>query len=326
MRHVFLLILLWATACAPVVRPMGPAVGDPFVSSDALTARDGVTLPLKSWLPGGKPRAVIVGLHGFNDYSNALALPAAYWADRDIATYAYDQRGFGGAPNRGYWAGTRAMAADLRAAVIAVKQRHPGVPVHVVGVSMGGAVTMAALSRGPIKGIESAVLVAPAVWGRAHMNVFQRGALWLLSNTMPWFPLTGEGLNVTPSDNIPMLRALSRDSKIIHETRVDAVKGLVDLMDSAYGAAPSLNGTPILITYGLKDEIVPRAPTQDVMRRLPRTNGNRLALYEGGYHMMLRDTQAEILWNDIAAWILDRGAPLPSGADRRAEALLARNQ
>lgn len=326
MRLAVLLILLWAPACAPVVKPMGPAVGAPAVASDVLIAEDGVRLPLKSWLPKDKPRAVIVALHGFNDYSNALAMPAAYWAERGLATYAYDQRGFGGAPNRGYWAGTRAMTADLRAAVSAVQRRHPGVPLHVVGVSMGGAVTMAALAQGSIKGLESAVLVAPAVWGRAHMNVFQRGALWLLSNTLPWFPLTGEGLNVQPSDNIPMLRALSRDPKLIRETRVDAVKGLVDLMDAAYEAAPKLNGTSILITYGLKDEIVPKAPTQDVMRLLPRTNGNRRALYAGGYHMMLRDIDAKIIWNDVAAWILDRGARLPSGADKRADDALAQKQ
>jgi alpha-beta hydrolase superfamily lysophospholipase len=326
MRSVLVLILLWATACAPVVRPMGPPVGEPALAADALVAGDGVSLPLKSWLPKSAPSAVIVGLHGFNDYSNALAMPAIYWSERGIATYAYDQRGFGGAPHRGYWAGTAAMTADLRDAVRAVRRRHPGVPIHVVGVSMGGAVTMATLSQGAIEGVRTAVLVAPAVWGRAHMNVFQRGALWLLSNTIPWFPLTGQGLNIKPSDNIPMLRALSRDPKIIRETRVDAVKGLVDLMDTAYEAAPKLNGTPVLITYGLKDEIVPKAPTEDVMRRLPRTNGNRRALYPGGYHMMLRDIAAQAIWRDIAAWILDHRAPLPSGADREAENVLAKAQ
>lgn len=304
---------------------MGSATGNPSLSSNALTAPDGAALPLKAWLPKGEPRAVIIGLHGFNDYSNALALPALYWAKRGIATYAYDQRGFGGAPGRGYWPGTLTLITDLRAAVRATRARHPDVPIHVVGVSMGGAVTMAALADGPIAGIESVVLVAPAVWGRAHMNVFQRGALWLLSNTIPWFPLTGEGLNIKPSDNIPMLRALSRDPKIIRETRIDAIKGLVDLMDAAYEAAPKLNGTSILITYGLKDEIVPKVPTQDVMRRLPKSSGNRRALYEGGYHMMLRDIKAQTVWKDIAAWILDRGRPLPSGADRRAEELLPHN-
>lgn len=326
MRLAVLLILIGATACAPVIKPKGPATATPVLSSTALIADDGAELPLKSWMPEGTPRAIIVGLHGFNDYSNALAMPAPFWATQGIATYAYDQRGFGGAPGRGYWAGIRTLTADLRAAVRAVKARHTDLPVHVVGVSMGGAVAMAAQSAQPIEGVDSIVLVAPAVWGRAHMNVFQRGALWLLSNTVPWLPLTGEGLNIKPSDNIPMLRALSRDPNIIRETRVDAIKGLVDLMDAAYDAAPRLNRVPILITYGLRDEIVPKAPTQAVMRRLPMVNGNRRALYAGGYHMMLRDLNATAIWRDIAAWIRDRAAPLPSGADKKANKVLAQNR
>ncbi len=48
----------------------------------------------------------------------------------------------------------------------------------------------------------------------------------------------------------------------------------------------------------------------------------RLAVYEDGWHMLLRDLGAEVVLDDVSAWIADPGAPLPSGADRRAEAVL----
>jgi len=223
---VFMLFLI--PACAPVIKPMGSVKGLSSLTDKALVARDGAVLPVRSCLPQRRPRAVIIALHGFNDYANAIALPAPFWAEQGIATYAYDQRGFGGAPNRGYWAGTRTMTADLRDAVRAVRQRHPQTPLFVLGVSMGGAVVMAALADAPIAGITGVVLIEPAVWGRDHMNIIQRTALWIFSNTIPWYPLTSEGLNIKPSDNIEMLRALSRDPKIIRETRIDAIKGLVD--------------------------------------------------------------------------------------------------
>lgn len=331
MRFLIALVsLLLIQACAPVIKPMGPDQGPPALTENALIARDGTVLPLQRWLPEGtpgeKPRAVIVALHGFNDYANAVAMPAPFWAGKGIATYAYDQRGFGGAPNRGYWAGTETLTADLRDAVRAVRTRHPQTPLFVLGTSMGGAVAMAALAEEPIAGVTGAVLIAPAVWGRNHMNVFQRAALWFFSNTFPWFPLTGEGLDIKPSDNIKMLRALSRDPKIIHETRIDAIKGLVDLMDSAYAAAPHLGQAPVFVAYGLRDEIVPRIPTTEIMRRLPRRAGTRRAFYQSGYHMLLRDTKAKILWRDIAGWIGDPLKPLPSGADKKADALLAARQ
>lgn len=324
MRLYFAIILLCvAPACTPVVKPMSAAINGPSISGNALIARDGAILPLKTWLPDKKPQVVIVALHGFNHYSNAIAMPAGYWAKRGIATYAYDQRGFGGAPNRGYWPGLRTLISDFHDAIKVVAARHKGIPIFVMGVSMGGAVVMAALAQNPIEEIEGALLIAPAVWGRNQMNVIQRGALWFLSNTMPWLTVTGQGLNIKPSDNMKMLRGLSRDTKLIRHTRIDAIKGLVDLMDTAFAAAPKLGQTPLFIAYGLKDEIIPRKPTINVMRRLPANSATRRALYKTGYHLILRDTKAKLLWRDVATWIRDKSKSLLSGADKRAESLLS---
>ena len=87
----------------PPVEPIGMV--SPYISSDAMIMDDGAKLPLRSWLPKDKPRAIILALHGFNDYSNAFAAPGKEWAKHGVATFAYDQRGFGGAPERGRWAG-----------------------------------------------------------------------------------------------------------------------------------------------------------------------------------------------------------------------------
>jgi alpha-beta hydrolase superfamily lysophospholipase len=339
---LFTALALFAAACAPQLRPMGPATTTPALGGDHLVAADGVKLPLRVWRPDGVTKSVIVAVHGFNDYAGAFALPAPFWAARGIATYAYDQRGFGDAPDRGYWAGTATLASDLRAAVAAIRARHPGLALHVVGVSMGGALAMSALADGGLPGVSGVVLVAPAVWGRAHMNLFERGALWLAANTVPWLPLTIEGIGIRPSDNIPMLRELARDPKAIHKTRVDAVKGLVDLMDTAFAAAPALGRnplarnrtghaltesaslpTPVLMLYGLRDELVPENPSFAVMRSLAGNPRARRALYKNGHHMLLRDLAAKIVWRDIAAWIADAAAPLPSGAGARADRLLA---
>ena len=56
-----------------------------------------------------------------------------------------------------------------------------------------------------------------------------------------------------------------------------------------------------------------------MFRQFPEAGRDRrrVAVYESGYHMLLRDLQAETVWTDIAAWIGDRASPLPSGADRQ---------
>ncbi|MFQ5775736.1 MAG: alpha/beta fold hydrolase [Kiloniellaceae bacterium] len=314
------LLLALSAACAPRLAPPGPGTAMPRLTDGALVTFDGLELPLRAWLPeDGAPKAVILALHGFNDYSNAFEGPGRYWAARGIATYAYDQRGFGAAPNRGLWAGAAAMTADLGALARLLRARHQGVPLYLLGDSMGGAVVLAALAGPDAPPADGVILVAPAVWARETMPLSHRVALWLGAHTVPWLTVTGRNLKIRASDNIEMLRELGRDPLVIKETRIDAIHGLVDLMDEALRAAPALR-LPALLLYGEKDDVIPEDPTLRLWTSLPEAarRRQRRALYPNGWHMLLRDLEADVVLGDIAHWIADRRAPLPSGAEERA--------
>jgi acylglycerol lipase len=295
-----------------------------FTATSFVTA-DGQVLPLRKWLPpagssGGQVKAVILALHGFNDYSNAFEGPGEAWAKRGIATFSYDQRGFGAAPERGLWPGRAALAADAVTASQMLRRRYPRVPLYLLGDSLGGAVAVVAMTREsgtPVPDVDGVILTAPAVWGRATMDLLPRLALWAAVRLMPGLTLTGRGLEIKPSDNLAMLRALSRDPLVIKETRVDTIYGLVDMMDAALDSASLLN-VPLLVMYGAKDEIVPKAPIRRFVGSLPPEcrHRARLAWYKDGYHMLLRDLEGPIVAADVASWVLAPAAPLPSGADR----------
>ena len=318
-------VILFAAACAPIVRPPGEPINRPLLAGDFFHTADGLVLPVKSWRPQkDPPRAVLIALHGFNDYSNFFAAPGTFLATRGIASYAYDQRGFGAAPGHGLWPGIDALIADLKTFAGLVRDRHPGTPIYLLGESMGGAVIMVAIADGDAPKTDGIILAAPAVWGRVTMPWYQRLALWIGVRLMPGAEVTGQGLKITPSDNIEMLKALGRDPLVIKATRVDAIYGLTNLMDRALELSARLKG-PALILYGQKDEIIPRKPTQIMLDRLPAavSGGPRLAVYEDGFHMLLRDLQAETLWWDIAHWIIDPVSPLPSGAEKGARKRLA---
>ena len=309
--RVFVFLVLALGACTPRVHPEIARSETPRLEAEAFIARDGVRLPVQVWLPEGEVEAVIVGVHGYNDYANAFAVPAETWQARGIATYAYDQRGFGRTIYRGQWAGTERLVQDFQDLVAAVRARHPNVPLTVVGTSMGGAVAMLAAADDPPPA-DGIALAAPAVWGRKTMPFYYGASLWLGAHTLPWARVTGRGLKITPSDNRDMLLALSRDRYVIKGSRIDALYGLVGLMDAALDAAPKVKG-PVLVLYGRKDEIVPKEPTRRMLETLPP--GRRVAVYEDGYHMLLRDLRAEAAHEDIAAWAKDKTAPLPSGAE-----------
>ena len=321
-------MVLWAAllgACAPTIHAPGEAIQNPILSGNGVHTADGQILPLKTWAPDkGAPKAVINALHGFNDYSNFFAAPGAYLSKHGVQSYAYDQRGFGAAPGPGLWPGTAALTDDLAAMIRLIRDRHPGTPLYLLGDSMGGAVILVAGGGGSIANIDGVILAAPAVWGRITMPWYQRLGLWIGVRLMPALKLTGKGLGIKPSDNREMLLALGRDELVIKATRIDAMHGLVNLMDAALEEAAGFK-TPALILYGELDEIIPKQPTRMMLARMPEAarGTRRIALYKDGYHMLLRDLKAEVAWRDIVGWIADPEKPLTSGADTNAELRLA---
>src|SRR5947207_3250243 len=263
-----------ATHLAPTASPAR------FTDSAFITA-DGVSLPLRKWLPQGEVKAVILALHGFNDYSNAFTMPAPRL---------------------------------LRAI-------YPGRPIYLLGESMGGGVAILAatgIDGVPPAEAEGLILSAPAVWGRPTMDFWPKLALFAAVRFFPEMELTGRGLGIKPSDNLPMLKALMKDPMVIKGARVATIYGLVDLMDTALDAAPRLQ-MPFLLLYGAHDEIVPRGALAEFVAALPPdpAHRRRLAYYRNGYHLLLRDVEGAAVAGGVADWAFDRKAPLPSHADRR---------
>lgn len=321
------LLVLGLASCAPYVVPSGPMTGAPRLEKDAIIAADGTRLPLREWLPAGPPKAVVLGLHGFGDYSRAFEEPGPLWAEGGIATYAYDQRGFGATASFDRWSGVPAMVDDMKAAVALLRARYPTVPLYVVGESMGGSIAMAALGSESHGGeqppaIDGLVLIGPAVRGRETLGALGRGGLSFFAHLIPWFPVSTVGMDYQPSNNIAMLRELSKDPLVIKNPRVDAVWGLVDAMDAALAAAPRLR-PPIIILYGEHDRLVPPSVMKLLLDRLPRQPGIRVAVYPQGYHMLLRDLDGATVQRDALSWMLDHDAKLPSGADKAAATFFA---
>ena len=319
-----LLAVLLLAGCDTQLAPPGLGVEKPAETADVFIMPDGMALPYRVWLPRGKPEAIVLALHGMNDSRDAWEYPAPDFAAAGMAVYAPDLRGFGATRTRGLWPGTDGLTEDARAMTRLLRARYPHTKLILMAESMGAAALMVMATEPNPPPVDGYVLIAPAVWGRAEMNLFMRLALWLADHTVPGMTLTGRGIvKVTASDNRQALVRLSTDPLTIHETRVDAIKGLVDLMDRALAAAPRFNA-PALVLYGGHDELVPARATAATWRALPR--GPVRAFYPGGYHLLLRDKDRAVPIGDILSWIRDPGAPLPSGADKAAAQWLQRQE
>ena len=317
MRHVLrsaacgIVCALSLSACSPTEQVFDSAQKDiPNIEDNVFHAADSAELSSRQWLPEKNPKAIIVALHGMNDYSHSFERSGVFFSKNGIAVYAYDQRGFGASPNAGIWGGESNFVRDLEQYISVLKAQYPHVPMYVLGESMGGAVAIVATSDPSFPKINGVILSAPAVWGAETIPLLYRSTLWVGAHTLPYKLFTGRDLKIIASDNYPMLRALAADPLVIKGTRVDAVYGVVHLMDSAYEKVPQMK-TPVLLLYGANDQVIPPYPIKNALRRF--SIPIEYAYYPKGYHMLLRDLQSQVVMGDILSWIKQPKHPLPSG-------------
>ena len=293
-----------------------PGFSGPSLAADAVIMDDGARLPLARWTPETEPWAVIVALHGMNDSRAAFRLAGPWWAEQGIETWAIDQRGFGQAPGRGVWAGEARMVQDLRTTVALARARHPHAVIAVAGESMGGAVAIVAFASDRPPDADRLILLAPAVWGWSAQGPLNSAGLWLAARTMGARAVEAPewAVRALPaSDNRLELFRNYRDPNSLITTRFDALYGLVDLMESASRRLGDVRA-PTLLLYGAHDNVIRREPMRQALQRAGDRPGLRTAFYPDGWHILNRDLQAEAVFRDVAAWLRDAKAPLPSGA------------
>jgi len=163
--------------------------------------------------------------------------------------------------------------------------------------------------------VDGGALIAPAVWGFETMPWYQRLGLWLGVRLFPSLSFTSRAtrqLGIEPTDDPEIKAQLARDPLILRRARVDTLHGLSVAMDRALASAEELPG-PALILYGGKDDIIPSEAICTLLERLPEDDAMRFAFYPEGYHMLTRYTKRAQTEADIAAWLSDTAARLPSG-------------
>lgn len=108
------------------------------------------------------PRAVVVCIHGLGLHSGYYEALGKALSARNISVVAMDVRGFG------EWADTRLntnveindAVDDAVALVHAIRKLNPGVPIFLLGESMGGAIALRAALTADVAGVISSVPAA----------------------------------------------------------------------------------------------------------------------------------------------------------------------
>jgi alpha-beta hydrolase superfamily lysophospholipase len=316
-----ILLLLTLAGCAAIPFGIPKATPDhPIITSGFFTLPDGAKLPYRRYPAKGPVKAVVLALHGYTDSRDGWLILAQTLNANGITVYAPDQSSFGATPNRGHWPGTGTLVNEARDMAIQLRRQYPRTKLVLMGESMGGAIGILLGGSKTPPPVDAYILSAPAVWGGSTNPFIYRLTLKIAAAIAPGQRLSGRQVHVLASDNIPALIAFGEDPLTIHESRIDNVAGLVQLMGQAQAACAKFT-QPALFLYGGHDELIPPNAMRACWTAIPPSAPVTLAYYPPDYHLIERDLERATPNADIVSYILGQG--IVSAAPSEATVFLA---
>lgn len=263
----------------------------------------GVRLYRQSWLPDGPPRAVVVIAHGAGEHSGRYAHVAARLVDEGYAVYALDHRGHGRS------GGPRAVidrmdnaVEDLDQLIVLAASEQAGVPVFLLGHSMGGTISVryAMAHQDRLTGL---ILSAPLAALEAASPV-TRVVARVLSAITPKLGLFAVDPTLVSRD--PNVVKAYETDPLVHHDRIPArtIAELAGAVESFPGGVGAIT-VPTLIMYGSGDHLVPPAGSMMLNDRIGAAD-TTLKTYDGLYHEILNEAEQDAVMNDLCSWLRAR--------------------
>jgi len=264
----------------------------------------GVRIVYDVWTPAGEPRAVVVLAHGYGEHARRNDHVAQHFGTAGLVTYALDHRGHGRAG--GKRVRVRQMSefvSDYAHLVETARDDHPGLPLIVLGHSMGGGIVFAYGVEHP-GAYDLMVLSGPAI--AAHTGVSKLKAVVgkAVGSILPDLPIEAIDANLVSRD--PAVVADYIADPLVYRGKIPAGigKALLLVGESMDRRAPAITA-PLLVVHGEDDQLVPAEGS----RRLVRCVGSadvELKVYPGLYHEVFNEPEREQVLDDVVGWIQAR--------------------
>lgn len=254
------------------------------------------SIHVRVWEHPGARRVVVIS-HGYGEHIERYDHVARALRSRGAVVYGPDHLGHGlSAGERVLIADVEHVVDDLLQVIERARADHPGLPVILLGHSMGGLIATRLAQRAPRPPLAGLVLSGPAIGLGAVMR-----------------QMTESGFADQPLD----VAALSRDPAVGEAYAADPLvwhgawkAGTLAALGRAQDAVeegPGFGDLPLLWIHGTEDMLVPIVMTRPAIERL---RGADFTAYEnaGGRHETFNETNRERAIGVLCAFV-ERMAP-----------------
>jgi alpha-beta hydrolase superfamily lysophospholipase len=268
-------------------------------SEEQVESVGGLKIFVRSWLPEGKPRALVVIVPGFNSHGGQYVDVATQLAARGLAVYTLDLRGRGRSDGERFYVESFAdYVADVHTVVTLAKSRLPGLKTFLLGHSAGGVVSCGYTLEHQS---ELAGLVCESFAFQVPAPDFALAVIKGISHLAPHahvLRLKNEDFSRDPAQ----VAALNADPLIAHETQPTKTVAEMVRADERLKRDFPLIKLPVFIIHGSLDKATKPSGSQLFYEKVGSTD-KTLKIYDGYFHDLLHDVGKEVVMADVQAWL-----------------------
>lgn len=294
-----------------------------------LTANDRSRLYVNQWLPEGETRAIIMLSHGMAEHSGRYARLAQALCGAGYGLYALDQRGHGRTADEGTLGlyaekdGWNKVVGDLASLNQHIGQQQPGLPIILLGHSMGSYIAQAYLLHHSAS-LNGAILSGsnfqPIALYRAAAVIarIERARQGLRGRSALIEFLSFGSFNKAFKPNRTAFDWLSRDPVEVDRYITDPLCGFrctnqlwIDLLGGLQQISKASNlaqidpGLPILVMGGECDPVSEGKRLKSLAHALREAGCQHLQLniYPQARHEVFNETNRDEVTADVLAWL-----------------------
>jgi lysophospholipase len=275
------------------------------MTSETFAGARGRNIHWTSWEPADRESAggIIVVVHGFGEHSGRYGHVAERLTRDGWAVFALDHHGHGRSEGpRGRISFPEALA-DIDHLVDLAVERHPGLPVFMLGHSMGGALALryTLAHRDRLAGL---ILSGPLVQveGRPVAQLLGR----VLGRLVPSLPLARLDPNLVSRDP-DVVQAYVEDPLVFHQPLPAATVSEFLRHAATLPAEVDRIRLPTLLMYGTEDGLCAPQGAVLVSQRIGATDLTTKP-YDGLYHEILNEPERERVLDDVCRWLAAHSA------------------
>jgi alpha-beta hydrolase superfamily lysophospholipase len=290
------LVALSFVACMPASRAQADDSGSKELR---LPTKAPAAAPCISWLPPAdvKPRAAMLCVHGFSLHKGCYTAFGKEMAKDGIATYALDLRGFGeskdptGAHTQLDFDG---FLVDIKAELEQIHKNHPGLPVIILGESMGGAVALRATAFYPqlVSGLISSVPARDRfAFSESEKKMLVKSGLQSVFGGFSK-PMDNAAMSaVQKISDKPELRDQWKNDPLMRtDFSPKEFLQFDEFMARNLEAASLVKNTPVLFIQGTNDKLIRPTGTWKLFERLS-TPDRQMVLSSNSEHLIFEEGQ-----------------------------------